>query len=193
MKPTLFCRNLVATFLCLVFFAPLKAQVTHSIGATLPFGVRTYTVYADAKNTDAYYMALLSYGFRYNLFETDNSSFSIGPLLSAGGGMYNGGYGAGFLYSGDLQAWADYNIGMGAVPDPPKNTGVYFGAGFGGSYTGADGDAIDDDNGISFGPMLRAGFRFGVMDTPIGVGVYYKHGIENAKWKTFGFHVFVDL
>ena len=67
------------------------------------------------------------------------------------------------------------------------------GVGFGGSYTGVDGDAIDDDNGISFGPMLRAGFRFGVMETPIGVGLYYKHGLENAKWKTFGFHVLVDF
>lgn len=186
-------KNLFAIFLCIVFFTPVKAQVTHSIGATLPFGVRTYEVYTGAKNTDAYYMAMFSYGFRYNISETGNSSFSVGPLISAGGGYYSDAYGGGFLYSGDLQVWADYNIGMGAVEDPPKNSGVYFGAGFGGSYTGADGEAIDDDNGISFGPMIRAGFRFGAMETPIGVGVYYKHGIENAKWRTFGFHVLVDL
>lgn len=189
MNPKPLFRNLIATILFFVFFAPVKAQVTHSIGATLPFGLRTYSVSANSKNTDAYYLAMFSYGFRYNLTKTDNSSFSIGPLISAGSGISEDG----FLYSGDLQAWADYNIGMGAVQDPPKNTGVYFGVGFGGSYTGVDGDAIDDDNGISFGPMLRAGFRFGVMDTPIGVGLYYKHGLENAKWKTFGFHVLVDL
>src|SRR6187551_2594125 len=97
-------RNLIATILFFVFFAPVKAQVTHSIGATLPFGLRTYSVYENSKNTDAYYLAMLSYGFRYNLTELDNSSFSIGPLISAGGGISEDGV----LYSGDLQAWADY-------------------------------------------------------------------------------------
>jgi hypothetical protein len=189
-------RSGVKKLCCLIIFSfcllQVEAQVTQTLGATLPFGIRKYnTDYGSG--TDAYYMVMASYGFRYNLSENDHSSFSIGPLFSAGGGLYSDSYGGGFLYSGDLQAWADYNIGMGAVQDPPKNTGVYFGAGFGGSYTGADGEAIDENNGISYGPMLRVGFKFGVMDTPLGVGLYYKHGLEKAKWKTFGFHVLVDL
>jgi hypothetical protein len=166
-------KKILFTYLVIVYFsvccvAALQAQITHTIGSTLPFGIRSYSLYGNVKNSDAYYMAMLTYGFRYNISETSNSSFSIGPLISAGGGFYSDG----FLYSGDLQAWADYNVGMGAVPDPPKNTGVYFGAGIGGSYTGADGQPIDDGSGISFGPMVRAGFRFGVRDTPIGVGIY---------------------
>lgn len=134
-----------------------------------------------------------NYGFRYNLSETDHSSFNVGPLLSAGGGMPSDGYGTGFLHSGDLQAWVDHNLGMGALADAPKNTGAYFGVGFGGSYIGADGESIDDENGISFGPMARAGFRFGVTDTSIGVGLYYKQGLEKGKWRRFEFHVLVDL
>jgi len=193
MKPGTLFKSLSIAFLFSFLLSDVNAQVQHSIGATLPFGLRSYEVYDGAKNTDAYYLAMFSYGFRCNLSQTENSSFSIGPLISAGGGMYNDGYGGGILYSGDLQAWADYNLGMGAVADPPKNTGVYFGLGFGGSYTGADGESVDDGNGISFGPMARAGFRFGVGDQAIGVGLYYKHGIETAKWRTFGFHVLVDL
>ncbi len=188
---TLFASLLMLSF-CASTITEVNAQVTQSIGATLPFAIRRYGS-GDGKNTDAYYLAAFSYGFRYNLSETDHSSFSIGPLISAGGGMYSDSYGGGFLYSGDLQAWGDYNLGMGAVADPPKNSGMYFGLGFGGSYTGADGEAIDDGNGISFGPMIRIGARFGVGDTPLGVGLYYKHGIENARWRTFGFHVLADF
>lgn len=120
-------KTLIATFVTVAFFAPVKAQVIHSVGGTIPLCIRTYTVYADTKNTDAYYLVMLSYGFRVNLSETDNSSFSVGPLFSAGGGIYSDSYGSGFLYSGDLQAWVDFNSGLGAVQDSPKNTGFYLG------------------------------------------------------------------
>jgi hypothetical protein len=103
------------------------------------------------------------------------------------------------LYSGDLQLWGDYNIGMGAIPEPAKNTGWYFGLGAGISYTGADGESIDENSGVSYGPMGRAGFRFGVYSRKkdqykaLSIGLYYKHGLEEAKWRTAGFHIMADL
>ena len=170
-----------------IYITKLTAQVTHTMGASTPVGIRT----DSDNNTEGYYMGAFSYGFRYPLSSTENSSFSIGPLASIGGGFYDG-Y-SGLLYSGDVQVWADYNHGMGAVADAAKNTGFYVGVGVGGSYTGIDGEAIDEYNGISVGPMIRAGFRFGVLDIPLGIGLYYKHGLENAKWRTFGFHILADF
>lgn len=182
--------SVLTVLLCASFTTKLTAQVMHTVGASVPLGIRTES-YNGYKSTEAYYMGAFSYGFRYPLSSTENSSFTIGPLASIGGG-FSSDYSS-FIYGGDVQAWADYNRGMGAVADPAKNTGVYFGLGFGGSYTGIDGEAIDNYSGISVGPMVRAGFRFGVVDIPLGIGLYYKHGLENAKWRTFGFHILADF
>ena len=187
MKPKVLFISVLTLSICTIFFTKLTAQVTQTIGASTPIGIRT----DSDKNTEVYYMGAFSYGFRYPLSITENSSFSIGPLASIGGGFYDD-Y-SGFIYSGDVQAWADYNHGMGAVADPAKNTGVYVGLGFGVSYTGIDGEAIDEYSGISVGPMIRAGFRFGVLDIPLGIGLYYKHGLEKSKWRTFGFHILADF
>lgn len=172
---------------------------TKSIGASIPFGFRNYETVSGDKNTEAYYMLQFSYGYRKNLSETDVSSYSIGTLASLGGGLYSNAFGSGILYSVDLQLWGDFNKGMGAVPEPPKNSGFHGGLGLGISYTGADGESIDENNGVSYGPMVRFGYRFGGyspkkdMYKARSITAYYKHGLESANWRTIGFQVLADL
>ncbi len=174
---------------------------THSLGASVPFGFRTYSVGTDSKNTDAYYMAQFSWGFRKNLSENENTSFSLGTVTSLGGGLYQDIYGyTGFIYGGSLQLWADKNHGMGAVPEPTGNRGFHYGLGIGVSYAGVDGDPIDDESdGISLGPMARFGYRFGIYSPKkdeykaMGFSIYYKHGLEGARWRTIGFQILADL
>lgn len=193
-------KNILFSILFTGCFITASSQTaTHSLGASMPFGFRSYEVGQGLKNTDAYYMAQFSYGYRKNLSETEISSFSLGTIASLGGGLYSDIYGTGFLYSADLQLWGDFNKGMGAVAEPPKNSGFHAGIGAGISYTGADGESIDEDNGVSFGPMVRFGYRFGVYSTrkdvykALGISLYYKHGLESAGWRIIGFHILSDL
>jgi hypothetical protein len=171
---------------------------THSLGGSVPMGIRTYDN-ETGKGTDAYFLAQFSWAFRKNLSESENTSFSLGTITSAGAGIYQDlGY-TGLLYSGSFQLWADRNKGMGAVPEPAKNSGYHFGLGLGVSYTGSDGESIDEYSGVSIGPMARFGYRFGVYSPKkdvykaVGVAIFYKHGLEQAQWRTIGFHVLADL
>ncbi len=192
--------KLASASFSLFLITTLAAQTSfRSIGATMPLAFRKVSTATD-KYTDGYYLTMFSYGFRKNLSETETSSFSIGPVFSIGAGISNNGGGSQFIYSGDVQLWGDYNKGIGAVAEPGKNNGFYTGLGFGVSYTGVDGGGIDEiSNGMHYGPMGRVGFRFGVynkrkdMYKPLSVSLYYKHGIEKAHWKTFGFHILTDL
>ena len=190
---------LIIAMLIAGFHKAFAQTTTHSLGASVPFGWRNYETVSGYTNSDAYYLAMFSYGFRHNLSENGETSFSIGPLVSAGVGMYSDLYGVGVMYSGDLQVWGDYNSGMGAVAEPSKNKGWFMGLGFGASYTGADGESIDENNGVSYGPMMRAGFRFGVYNRKkdvykaMSIAPYYKHGLEAARWRTVGIHILADL
>ncbi len=192
-------KKLLLMAICMPFIlACAKAQTgTHSLGASVPMGLTNYGV--RGSGYDAYYLAQFSYGYRKNLSETDNSSFSIGTITSAGAGIYSDGFGSGVVYRGDIQFWGDFNKGMGAVPEPAKNSGFHVGAGFGISYAGADGEAIDNDNGVSYGPMGRVGYRFGLYSNrkdvykAFGVSLFYKYGLESSRWRTIGFHLLADL
>lgn len=76
---------------------------------------------------------------------------------------------------------------MGAVPEPARNGGYHIRLGLGVSYTGADGEPIDEYSGVSIGLKARIGYRFGIYSSkkdvykPIGVAFFYKHGLEQAK------------
>lgn len=184
-----------------VFSLNAGAQMaTHSLGLNTTIGFRKYDVGNNRKESESYAFLKFDWAFRKNITENENSSFSLGTSLSAGGGIYEDIFGTtGFIYGGGLQLWGDQNYGMGAVENPKSNRGYHLGLGFGVSYTGADGESIDENNGVSYGPMVRAGYRFGMYKArkdlykPIGISVSYMHGIEKARWRTLGFHFMFDL
>ncbi len=137
---------------------------------------------------------------RYNFIESENSSVSIGAPVGAGIGIVTNTIGgdAGILFSYDLPLVIDYNIGCKSTMDNDKTFGGYFGAGFGYNKVIITGSSYSDFNGSSYGPLVRAGFRFGSANEnwnghTITAGVFYKMGLEHDKLHTIGFNVLLDL
>jgi hypothetical protein len=140
----------------------------------------------------------LTYFPRYNILETDGSSVSIGAPVGAGIGISGGtGSGDASVYWGvDLPAVIHYNIGKKSTPDNDQNFGGYLGGGFGYTLTNwSDGSSTEKIN--SYGPMVRAGVRFGKFnddsDVSICIGLSYKIGLETEKFKTYGIQVLMDF
>jgi hypothetical protein len=127
---------------------------------------------------------------RYNFIEGENSSVSIGAPVGAGIGLVTNTIG------GD--AVIDYNIGCKSTADNDQTFGGYFGGGFGYNKVIISASSYSDFNGASYGPLFRAGFRFGSSNESwnghaITAGVYYKMGLERDKLHTIGFNVLIDF
>lgn len=130
---------------------------------------------------------------RYNLSESDNSSFSLGIPLSAGIGKVNNADGVAF--SVDVPLVGDYNIGCDAIPESESGFGGYAGAGFGYGYSSAS-SYFGSSNLSSYGPLIHAGVRFVVSQKfleSMTFGLFYKFGMEQEKYKTIGFNFLADL
>ncbi|HEY5407847.1 MAG TPA: hypothetical protein VIJ92_12200, partial [Ginsengibacter sp.] len=137
---------------------------------------------------------------RYNFIEGENSSVSIGAPVGVGIGLVTNTIGgdAGILFSYDLPVVIDYNIGCKSTVDNDRTFGGYFGAGFGYNKVTISGSSYSDFNGASYGPLIRAGFRFGSANESwnghaLTAGVYYKMGLENDQLHTIGFNVLMDF
>lgn len=142
----------------------------------------------------------LTYFPRFNFVENENSSISIGAPIGVGIGIVTNSYGndAGVLFSYDLPLVIDYNIGCKSTMDNDRTFGGYFGAGFGYNKVKISGSSYSDFNGSSYGPLLRAGFRFGSSSESwkghgVTAGAYYKIGIDKNMLYTIGFNVLYDL
>jgi hypothetical protein len=142
----------------------------------------------------------LSWFARYNLIEGENSSLSIGAPVGAGFGLVTNTIGGdvGILFSYDLPLVIDYNIGCKSTVDNDRTFGGYFGGGFGYNKVIISASSYSDFNGASYGPLIRAGFRFGSSTESwnghaITAGAYYKMGLEHDKLHTIGFNVLMDF
>jgi hypothetical protein len=178
----------------------LSAQsLMHSFGANI--SVITGTT-GNQYNSSNYTMSqtMLSYFPRYNFVENDNSSISLGAPLGIGFGIasnsYDEDYGLSFAY--DLPLVLDYNIGCKSTPDNEGTFGGYFGAGFGYSSVAVSKSASSDFKGKSIGPIFRGGVRIGSNNEAWGghaitVGLFYKKGINEGAFQTFGCNVLYDL
>lgn len=141
-----------------------------------------------------------SYFPRFIVAQSDNSSVSVGVPLGLGVGLSSdlNGNDAGVFFSYDLPLVVDYNIGCKSTPDNESTFGTYFGAGFGYHKTIIKASENSDFKGATYGPLVRAGVRFGppqeiFRGQAITVGLYFKKGIEKSKTTTFGFSALVDL
>ena len=185
---------LIISILCFLDKKNFAQSFIHAIGANI--SVLTAKINTPSeKYTFTMEVNHFSYFPRFNLSESENSSFSIGFPLGAGIGVLTGGGNAeGIAWGFDLPVVADYNIGCGSTSENEKNFGEYFGGGFGYMYTGwTDGGSTENAN--TYGPLVRAGIRFSSSNANwrVTVGMFYKTGLEKAKYKTFGFNVLMDL
>ena len=196
-------RNKAITLLMIgIFFLstrPATAQIMHGVGLTI-------SVLGGTLHQGAGYESFeieennLTYFPRYNFIEAENSSLSIGAPVGAGIGIATNTIGndAGILFSYDLPMVIDYNIGCKSTAENDKTFGGYFGVGFGYNKVIITGSSYSDFNGSSYGPLFRAGFRFGSDKESwkghgVTAGAYYKKGLEKDKLYTIGFNVLLDL
>lgn len=191
----------------IVFFFILSASIRisaqslmHSFGATI--SVLQGTIHDANGGYESFGLEQtnLTYFPRYNFVENENSSISIGAPIGIGIGLVSNTYGndAGVLFSYDLPVVIDYNIGCKSTRENDRTFGGYFGAGFGYNKVSISGSSYSDFNGSSYGPLFRAGVRFGSANESwhghaVTVGVFYKMGLEKDRLHTIGFNVLVDL
>ena len=154
----------IAFIFTLTFMARANAQqLMHSFGLSL--SVLQGTLQEGAGNSESFAVEQnnLTYFPRYNFVENENSSISIGAPIGIGIGIATNTYGndAGVIFSYDLPLVIDYNIGCKSTMSNDRNFGGYFGVGFGYNKVNISESSYSDFNGSSYGPLFRAGFRFG--------------------------------
>ncbi|HLK29055.1 MAG TPA: hypothetical protein VKT28_10745 [Puia sp.] len=189
--------------LCIFFLSTttLRAQkLMHSFGLTL--SVLQGTLHEGGNNYESFALeqSNLTYFPRYNFVENENSSISIGAPIGVGIGIATNTYGndAGVIFSYDLPVVIDYNIGCKSTMENDRTFGGYFGAGFGYNKVSISGSSYSNFNGSSYGPLFRAGMRFGSSNESwhghaVTAGAFYKIGLEKDKLHTIGFNVLYDL
>jgi hypothetical protein len=185
----------------LTFMAKSNAQqLMHSFGLSLSVLQGTLHEGQGSSESFAVEQNNLTYFPRYNFIENENSSISIGAPIGIGIGLVSNTYGddAGVIFSYDLPLVIDYNIGCKSTKTNDRNFGGYFGVGFGYNKVNISESSYSNFDGVSYGPLFRAGCRFGSSKESWGghavtVGAYYKIGINNDKLTTIGFNVLYDL
>ena len=188
-------KKIVSFSLCTCFFiqASVAQRIMHSVGAT------STLLFGKIDNLESTFILSqdnITYFPRFNFIQNKNASLSIGFPVGAGIGITSTFDDQGLYFGYDLQAVLDYNTGFRSSAETDKKMGAYFGAGFGYSSVSISNSLYSDFKGISYGPLLRAGIRFGLPDwnkQGFTLGVYYKKGMENGKLNTIGFNVFYDL
>lgn len=192
----------IAFIFTLTFMARASAQqLMHSFGLSLSVLQGTLHEGAGSSESFAVEQNNLTYFPRFNFIENENSSISVGAPIGIGIGITTNTYGndAGVLFSYDLPLVIDYNIGCKSTMENDKNFGGYFGVGFGYNKVTISESSYSDFNGSSYGPLFRAGFRFGSSSESwnghgLTAGAYYKIGIGSQNnLNTIGFNVLYDL
>ncbi len=175
-------------------------QLMHSFGLTLSVLQGTLQEGAGSSESFAVEQNNLTYFPRFNFVENENSSISIGAPIGIGIGITTNIYGndTGVLFSYDLPLVIDYNIGCKSTMENDRNFGGYFGVGFGYNKVTISESSYSDFNGSSYGPLFRAGFRFGSSNERwnghgLTAGAYYKIGIDKNKLYTIGFNILYHL
>jgi hypothetical protein len=192
---------IVSTF-NLAFMARASAQqLMHSFGLTL--SVLQGTLNEGPGNSESFGVEQNNFTYfpRFNFIENENSSFSIGAPIGIGIGIVTNTYGndAGVIFSYDLPLVIDYNIGCKSTMANESNFGGYFGVGFGYNKINISESSYSNFDGSSYGPLFRAGFRFGSSNESwnghgLTAGAYYKIGIGSQNnLHTIGFNILYDL
>lgn len=189
------CRKILSLFILACFFNQviLAQRVMHSIGASsaLLFGRIT-----NFESTFILSQNNINYFPRFNFIQHKNSSVSIGFPVGIGIGITSSFDDQGMYFGYDLPVVLDYNTGFKSSVKTGKTMGSYFGIGFGYSHVSISQSLYSNFRGESYGPLLRAGIRFGLPEwngQGFTIGAFYKKGLEKGRLNTIGVNVFYDL
>lgn len=157
----------------------------------------------DAPLTEIGGFGTLTYSPRFNVYESESMSLSLGIPLNIGfSGSYNyenyGGYideqnSLRFMLNAPLIL--NVNVGAGSTKENEKRFGFFAGGGFGLHYGDYQYSVIENGfeyleskYGASFGPAANLGFRFAVgsHQKNIEVRLSYMKGITNSKTSVYG-------
>jgi hypothetical protein len=177
-------------------------KIMHSYGATVENLVGNVT---NRGTTSQAYITQLygTYFPRYNFIGNAKTSLSIGLPLSIGVALadVNEGQDFGVAFGFDLPIVLDFNFGFKATTDDTdgKKLGGYAGAGFGYNKIAISKTSNSDFTGVSYGPLFRAGIRFGNKknsswgEKAVEINFYFKQGLEKQKYVSFGSAVLINL
>ena len=183
-----------------LFFTKGQTQnFMHGAGVNFFFMANKTAVSPGIYNNNLLFFTNLTYFPKFTLTESENSSVSVGIPLGAGIGLVrDGGGDYGSVYYGfDFPLVIDYNMGCKATAEMDEGFGWYIGAGFGYTLTNwTDGSSTEKSN--SYGPLLRSGVRFGLNDDrhperALTIALFFKPGLEKAKFKTYGIGVITEF
>jgi hypothetical protein len=191
-------RSGITFLVMLLFAATASSQFYHDAGAGAVYG-RGKAPIVDG-NVDDKKTTIMGIGVfyfpRYNLIEGNRSSLSIGiPFTIGFMGDYDIDEGGAVTLLVDLPLTADYNFGAAATKDKETKFGGFVGAGFGYTYSNynkeffvpSSSDSYEQVRGVSYGPLTHAGIRVPIgWDLAIFARAFFKVGLENARFKTFG-------
>lgn len=193
-------KSIFFAFILSIFsFQGFSQEFMHSFGGTVS---ALFGTVRDESSSSSFSLSQTNFCYfpRYNFIENDNSSFSVGAPFGIGVGISRNTYGddAGVAFAYDLPIVLDYNIGCKSTSTNEGNFGGYLGVGFGYYKVSISGSQYSDFTGATYGPLFRAGMRFGSPSDSwrghgLTVGMFYKKGLEKDKLTTLGFNVLYDL
>ena len=189
-------KKLTAGIIFFIFsITAVHAQkFNHSVGAgfTLMVHEIASTNSYDGSIVKNIFRGGVEYFPRYNFVEGEKSSFSVGAPVSFGVGLVNTSFDRGFMLAGDASLGLYFNQGHMATKKSNSKFGFFLGGGFSGGFANIFLESVSPKL-KSYGPMVHAGFRFPFTDDNAQIGLFYRHGLEADKFRTFGLKLGVDL
>ena len=187
-----------APFVCLLvtffFLKKGSAQFYQQLGAGIFAGRGKPPAGAGADNINPSYAVYGAFYFpRMNAFENKSISVSAGVPVTAGILASNDEGSSRIGFGFDVPLMIDLSIGAGSSDKNESIVGGFVGAGFGlthanhkFTYTSPGWTGVERYKGTSYGPVVHAGFRYAHYKWDLTIRLFYKRGLEEQKFQTFG-------
>lgn len=184
---------IVCLLLTFCFLNKGGAQFYQQLGAGVFIGTgKTHADSVVGSSKPAYAVYGAFYFPRINVLE--NKSVSVGfsaPITAGISATNNGGSRIGFGF--DLPLMVDLSVGAGSSDKAESLVGGFIGAGFGlthadqkNNYSAPGWTGVERYKGTSFGPVVHTGFRYAHYKWDFTIRLFYKKGLEEQKFQTFG-------
>lgn len=187
-----------APIVCLLFIFCFLHQATaqfyQQAGVGIFAGTGKVPAGAAADNTNPSYAVYGVFYFpRINAFESKHFSFSAGVPVTAGLLATNDGGSSRIGFGVDVPLMLDLSVGAGSSDKSEAIVGGFIGAGFGFThanqkytYSAPGWTGVERYKGTSYGPVVHTGFRYAHYKWDFTIRLFYKRGLEEQKFRTFG-------